>query len=53
MPGNAVRPTDRQSGRGGPGTESGAIWEMEDEELLTAIKWQIGELLSRRSSEVA
>ena len=35
------------------GTEPGAIWEMEDEELLAAVNWQLGELRSRRGSEVA
>ena len=35
------------------GTEPGAVWEMEDEELLAAVNWQLAELLSRRGSEVA
>ncbi len=35
------------------GTEPGAVWDMEDEELLTAVNWQLAELLSRRGSEVA
>jgi hypothetical protein len=35
------------------GTEPGAIWEMEDEELLAAVNWQLAELLVRRGSEVA
>jgi len=30
------------------GTEPGAVWEMEDEELLAAVKWQQTELLARR-----
>lgn len=34
------------------GTEPGAVWDMEDEELLTAAKWQLAEL-SNRSTEVA
>jgi hypothetical protein len=34
------------------GTEPGAIWEMEDEELLAAVNWQLAELLSRRGSAV-
>jgi hypothetical protein len=34
------------------GTEPGAVWEMEDEELLKAAKWQLAEL-SNTSSEVA
>ena len=34
------------------GTEAGAVWEMEDEELLAAAKWQLAEL-GNRSSEVA
>jgi hypothetical protein len=35
------------------GTEPGAAWEMEDEELLAAVSWQVAELQSRRGSEVA
>ena len=35
------------------GTEPGAIWEMEDEELLAAVKWQVAELLARGRTEVA
>ena len=35
------------------GTEPGAVWEMEDQELLAAVNWQLGELLPRRGSEVA
>jgi hypothetical protein len=35
------------------GTEPGAVWEMEDQELLAAVNWQLGELLARRGSEVA
>jgi hypothetical protein len=34
------------------GTEPGAIWEMEDEELLAAANWQLAELLARRGVEV-
>lgn len=34
------------------GTEPGAVWEMEDVELLKAAKWQLAEL-SNRSTEVA
>ena len=34
------------------GTDPGAVWEMEDEELLAAATWQLNELLSRRSSAV-
>jgi hypothetical protein len=30
------------------GTEPGAVWEMEDEELLAAVNWQLAELHSRR-----
>jgi hypothetical protein len=30
------------------GTEPGAVWEMEDEELLAAVNWQLAELLKRR-----
>jgi hypothetical protein len=29
------------------GTEPGAIWEMEDTELLEAVKWQTAELVAR------
>jgi hypothetical protein len=35
------------------GTEPDAVWEMEDEELLVAVEWQIAELLSRRGSDSA
>jgi hypothetical protein len=35
------------------GTEPGAVWEMEDDELLAAVNWQLAELLSRRGSQVA
>ena len=35
------------------GTDPGAIWEMEDQELLAAVNWQIEELQSRRGSQVA
>ncbi len=35
------------------GTEPGAVWDMEDQELLAAVNWQLAELLSRRGSEVA
>jgi hypothetical protein len=34
------------------GTEPGAIWEMEDDELLAAVNWQLAELLVRRGDEV-
>jgi hypothetical protein len=30
------------------GTESSAVWDMEDEELLAAVNWQLAELLARR-----
>ena len=30
------------------GTEPGAIWDMENEELLAAVNWQLNELLTRR-----
>jgi len=33
------------------GTEPGAVWEMEDEELLAAANWQLAELLARRGGE--
>lgn len=33
------------------GTEPGAVWEMEDEELLAAANWQLTELLARRGIE--
>jgi hypothetical protein len=35
------------------GTETAAVWDMEDEELLAAVNWQLAELLARRGSEVA
>jgi len=35
------------------GTEPGAVWEMEDAELLVAIEWQLAELRLRRGAEVA
>ena len=31
------------------GTEPGAIWDMEDEELREAVKWQLAELAGRRT----
>ena len=31
------------------GTEPGAIWDMEDEELRDAVKWQLAELAGRRT----
>jgi hypothetical protein len=34
------------------GTEPGAVWEMEDEELLAAVNWQLAELQARRGSGV-
>jgi hypothetical protein len=34
------------------GTEPGAVWEMEDDELLAAVNWQLAELLARRGAEV-
>ena len=34
------------------GTEPGAVWEMEDEELLAAANWQLAELLARRGDGV-
>jgi hypothetical protein len=34
------------------GTESSAVWDMEDEELLVAVKWQLAELQARRGSGV-
>jgi hypothetical protein len=33
------------------GSEPGAIWEMEDEELLAAVNWQLAELRSRRGEQ--
>ena len=35
------------------GTEPGVIWDMEDDELLAAAKWQVAELRSRGRAEVA
>jgi hypothetical protein len=34
------------------GTNAGAIWDMEDEELLSAAKWQLTELGNRRTEVV-
>jgi hypothetical protein len=34
------------------GTEPGAVWEMEDEELQSAVNWQLTELSTRRGAEV-
>ena len=34
------------------GTEPGAIWDMEDEELLAAVNWQLAELLARNGAAV-
>ena len=34
------------------GLSNEAIWDMEDEELLAAVNWQLAELLARRGSEV-
>jgi hypothetical protein len=31
------------------GTDPGAVWEMEDAELLAAVNWQLAELVTRRS----
>jgi hypothetical protein len=31
------------------GTEPGAVWEMEDDELLRAVRWQLAELAGRRA----
>lgn len=30
------------------GTEPGAVWDMEDDELLAAVNWQLSELSARR-----
>ena len=35
------------------GTDPGAIWEMEDEELLAAVNWQLKELAARSGAAVA
>jgi hypothetical protein len=35
------------------GTEPGAVWEMEDEQLLSAVSWQLAELMARRGTPVA
>jgi hypothetical protein len=35
------------------GTEPGAVWDMEDEELLAAVRWQTAELRARGHAEVA
>jgi hypothetical protein len=34
------------------GTEPGAVWEMEDEELWAAVKWQLAELRSRGRTDL-
>ncbi len=31
------------------GAEQGAVWDVEDDELLAAIRWQLGELAARNS----
>jgi hypothetical protein len=33
------------------GTDPGAVWDVEDEELLAAVNWQLAELQSRRGAE--
>ena len=30
------------------GTEPGAVWDMEDEELREAVRWQLAQLVGRR-----
>jgi hypothetical protein len=35
------------------GTEPGAVWDVEDDELLSAAGWQLTELSARRGTEVA
>ena len=35
------------------GAVPGAIWEMEDDELLGAIRWQLQQLASRNAAEEA
>jgi len=35
----------------GRGIEPGAIWEIEDEELLAAANWHLAESLARRDDE--
>lgn len=35
------------------GTDPGAVWEMEDEELLAAVNWQQSELQKRRGVGIA
>jgi hypothetical protein len=35
------------------GADVGGIWEMEDDELLAAVEWQLKELSARRGKEVA
>jgi len=34
------------------GVEPSAVWDMEDEELLAAVNWQLTELAARRGVEV-
>jgi hypothetical protein len=35
------------------GADIEGIWEMEDDELLAAVEWQLAELSARRGKEVA
>jgi hypothetical protein len=35
------------------GTEPGAVWEMEDDELLAAVNWQLAELLAQRGMRMS
>lgn len=35
------------------GIKPSAVWDMEDEELLAAVNWQLAELAARRGVEVA
>jgi|GEM_PF-346843 hypothetical protein len=35
------------------GIKPSAVWDMEDEELLAAVNWQLTELMARRGAEVA
>jgi hypothetical protein len=34
------------------GTDPGAVWDMEDDELLSAVKWQLAEL-GAKTADVA
>ncbi|MBX9579150.1 MAG: hypothetical protein K2X87_02490 [Gemmataceae bacterium] len=35
------------------GDDPGGVWDVEDDELLAAVTWQLAELAARRGAEVA